>query len=276
MTTEEIKQEDDMMKEWEKTHRRGRIIGSLLIITAGSLFMAKEAGALIPEWVFTWKMLLIAIGVHVALKHSFRKFFWLPLVLVGGVFLITQDIAPELAMSKYLWPAAIILVGLLMLFKPRKKCGPYHNYHRWKRHQWKHRNWEEHKEKHWEQKRFQYSEEGGSPEDYIQADIVFSGVKKNIISKDFKGGKINVVFGGAEINLSQSDIQGRVEIEISQVFAGIKLIVPAHWKIKSEMETIMAGMEDKRNVRNDVVGDSDKILVLKGSIVFGGIEIKSY
>jgi hypothetical protein len=275
MTTEEIKQEEDMMKEWEKTHRRGRIMGGLLVITAGSLFLAREMGEAIPQWVFSWKMLLIAIGLHVAVKHRFRKFFWLPFVLVGSIFLITQDLAPQLAMSKYLWPAAIILIGLAIIFKPRNKCNPHH-YHRWKRHQWKHRNWNDHTEKHWEQKRFQYSEEAGTPEDYINADIVFSGVKKNIISKDFKGGKINVVFGGAEINLSQSDIQGKAEIEISQVFAGIKLIVPANWKIKSELETIMAGLEDKRNVQNDVVGESDKILVLKGSIVFGGIEIKSY
>lgn len=275
MTTEESKNEQDMMKEWEKTHRRGRIMGGLLVITAGSLFLAREMGEAIPEWVFSWKMLLIAIGLHIAVKHSFRRFFWLPFVLVGSIFLITQDIAPELSMSKYLWPAAIIMIGIAIIFKPRKKCNPY-QYNRWKKQQWKHCNWDECKEKNGEQKHFQYSKEAGSPEDYINADIIFSGVKKNIISKDFKGGKINIVFGGAELNLSQSDIQGKAEIEISQVFGGFKLIVPANWKIKSELETIMSGLEDKRNVRNDVVSETDKVLVLKGSVVFGGIEIKSY
>ena len=37
------------------------------------------------------------------------------------------------------------------------------------------------------------------------------------------------MFGGAEINFMQADIQGRVELEVNQVFGGTKLIVPAHW-----------------------------------------------
>ncbi|MCX6180567.1 MAG: DUF5668 domain-containing protein [Bacteroidetes bacterium] len=267
MEDEEIKNEQDLMKEWEKTHKRGRIIGGLLVITAGSLFLARETGTLIPEWVFSWKMLLIAMGVYVAIKHSFRKFFWLPLVLVGGVFLITQDLSPELSISKYLWPAAIILFGLMIIFKPRKNCPPQHH--------WKQHNWKWHKENHKKQ-HFQCSEENDSPEDHIQNEIIFSGVKKNIISKDFKGGSVRIIFGGAEINLSKSDIIGKAEIKIDQVFGGLKLIVPANWKVKSEMSTIMASIEDKRNIHNDLTTESDKVLVLKGNVVFGGIEIKSY
>ncbi|MFM7024228.1 MAG: LiaF transmembrane domain-containing protein [Flavobacteriales bacterium] len=278
MTAEEIKNEEKEMdtyyQEWEKSHKRGRISGGLLVITAGSLFLAREMGVMIPDWVFTWKTLLVAIGLHALVKHGFRRFFWVPFIVVGTVFLICQDFVPGTEVTKYLWPLAIIIIGLFIVFKPRKRCKPgaWHNDH-WKHH----RRWKQYEG--WKgenNKRFQYSEESASPEDYVNARIIFSGVKKNIISKDFKGGDIEIVFGGAEINLSQADIQQKAEIQISQVFGGIKLIVPPHWKIQSELETIMAGMEDKRYTQNNVVSDDDKILVLKGSIVFGGIEIKSY
>jgi hypothetical protein len=37
----------------------------------------------------------------------------------------------------------------------------------------------------------------------------------------------------------------------------------------------LGGIEDKRDVK-DITVDSDKILVLKGVTIFGGIDIKSH
>ncbi len=261
METEHNNQEQDLRIEWERTQRRGRIMGGLLVMTAGFLFLGKVLGATIPTWVFTWKMLLIAIALQLAVKHAFRRFFWIPLMLVGLSFLIVQDLAPTLEASKFIWPVAIILLGLMVMLKPRKKCEPH--YKHWKR-------YNNYKAQHCN------ADSEVSSEDALRTDIIFSGVKKNIISKDFKGGQIRIIFGGAEINLSQSDIIGSAEIDITQVFGGLKLVVPAHWKVKSEIVTVMAGIEDKRNIQKDFTTDRDKVLVLKGNIVFGGIEIKSY
>ena len=77
------------------------------------------------------------------------------------------------------------------------------------------------------------------------------------------------------MNLSQADIKGRVELEITTIFGGTKLIVPANWEVKSEAVTIFGGLEDKRSIQP---GDptQEKILVLRGTVLFGGIEIKSF
>ncbi len=53
-----------------------------------------------------------------------------------------------------------------------------------------------------------YGSKSFSSEDYIDATTVLGGIHKNIISKNFKGGDITIFMGGAEINLSQADIQG--------------------------------------------------------------------
>ena len=114
-----------------------------------------------------------------------------------------------------------------------------------------------------------------SSEDFTESTSIFGGIKKNILTKKFQGGDIVNIMGGTELNLMQADINGRVVLEIVQLFGGTKLIVPAHWEIKPEMVALFGGIEDKRQVQN-VTHSPDKILVLKGTTMFGGIEIRNY
>lgn len=85
----------------------------------------------------------------------------------------------------------------------------------------------------------------------------------------FKGGDIVNIFGGTELNLTQADITGKVTIEITTIFGGTKLIVPANWEVKSEAVTIFGGLEDKRSA-SVMNSNGDKVLVLKGTVIFGG------
>jgi hypothetical protein len=55
---------------------------------------------------------------------------------------------------------------------------------------------------------------------------------------------------------------------------GAKLVLPAHWNVKSEITAIMAGIDDKR--QRAAAMDPNKTLTLKGSVFMGGIEIRNY
>ncbi|MBC7508244.1 MAG: hypothetical protein H7320_05760 [Ferruginibacter sp.] len=112
--------------------------------------------------------------------------------------------------------------------------------------------------------------------DYLMVRSVFSGVVKKVVSKNFQGGHISCVFGGAEIDLSQADMSGQILLKLEALFGGIKLIVPPHWAIQNEIEGVFHGVDDKRRFNPDASINPGKVLVLKGSAVFGGIEIKSY
>ena len=256
METQENYNEYFNPEEWEKKHKRSKFFGGFLVVVAGSLYLAKELGSNIPDWVFSWKMLLIAIGLHVAVKEKFRTFGWSFFVLVGGIFLVTQDLMPTCEIENILWPALIIAIGLFIMFKPRRKFRFGKDW----RHCGDNRN---------------SKTEDKSTEDRIHYDIVFGGVKKNIVSKQFEGGEIRSVFGGAELNFSQCDMVDKAEIQITQVFGGIKMIVPSNWKVQSEITTVMGGIDDKRKSESSIVNGDDKLLILKGNLVFGGIEIKS-
>ncbi len=260
----EIINEQDQAQEraWEQSHRRGKVFGGLLIVGAGILFLARELGADIPYWVLSWKMFLLAIGATIFVKNPFR-FGGVIVMLIGLAFLL-GDIRPGLHIGKFIWPVVLILVGIFTIFKPRHR---HHN--KWRRMGNRYRQ-------RWEKQHGEWAA-STSGDSYIEINSVFSGVKKNIISKDFKGGEINAVFGGSEINLSQADFTGKVSLEVHAVFGAVKLIIPPHWELQqSEISAVMGSIEDKRPLQNNVQNTEPKILVLSGDVVFGGIQIHCY
>jgi len=253
---------DENLKNWEASHKRGKIVGGLILVIIGSVFLAKEMGIFIPHWILSWKMLLIVIGIFVGFKHKFESAGWIIPVLIGTAFLI-QDFFPDLRISHLFWPVILIIVGIVMMFRPKRAYRRWHKHHDWH----KHHKWQEYK---------RYEAEYSTNEDNIEANAIFGSVKKNIVSKNFMGGEVNAVFGGCEINLMQAEIHGRVVLEMNQVFGGTKLIIPAHWEIKSELTAVLGSVEDKRPQVARFGNDEGAILILRGSAVFGGIDIKSY
>ncbi len=104
-------------RDVERRQQRGRLIGGLFLIGAGVLFLARELGADLPDWLFTWKTLLIALGLVAGAKNSFRPSGWLVVVFVGLGLLLT-DLYPDLEIKPFLWPAVLIVGGLIIIFQP--------------------------------------------------------------------------------------------------------------------------------------------------------------
>jgi hypothetical protein len=86
------------------------IIGSLLLIDQLNLFF-------IPDWLFSWPMILIGIGVYSGVKHNFRKPIAAIMILLGVAFLFTENINDA---DRIVWPVAIIAAGSWMVFRPKK------------------------------------------------------------------------------------------------------------------------------------------------------------
>lgn len=230
----------------------GRVLGGIILVLVGVVYFMKTMGIIFPSWLFTFPMLLIMIGIFVGAKRLFRGIGWLIITLIG-VGLLADRIFPGMSITHFFWPAVIILFGLGMIFNSKRK--------RWGG------EWDEWKDC--------TSDASVSSEDRLDSTAIFGGVKKNVISKNFKGGEVTCIFGGAEINLQQADIQGTVTIELTQVFGGAKLTIPSNWKVRHDATTtILGGLEDNRVM--GVQEDETKILILRGTVIFGGVEINSY
>lgn len=269
-----------MWQDFEKRQRRGKIMGGLLLIAIGSIFLLREVGVEIPHWLFSWKMLLIGIGIVTAVKHKFMHPSWILFVSIGGIFLL-NDFYPEMQIKPFIIPVLLIIMGLVVMFKPRsarkramfrymKRIHEQHHYSKHHRHQNPFDSRQQMMREHYK------GCEQTLSDDYIDSSTFFAGVKKNIISKKFTGGEVSNVFGGTELNLMQADMEEKATLEITQVFGGTKLLVPAHWEIKSEIVAVLGSVEDKRPVQPKLSNEPAKVLVLVGTVVCGGIEIKSF
>ena len=260
--------------EQDVDHFRGggsRIWQGLILVAAGILLLAYKMGVPIPHWIFTWPMILIVIGFLSGIKNNFHNPGALILMAVGGVFLIDKAVT-YMDFHEYILPALLISFGIIFIMRPRSRWSD--SKREWKR-KWK-RDW-------------RYDHYAGTnagtdatnnpiPADnseYLDVNAVFGGVKKIILSKNFKGGEINSFMGGSEINFLQADIQQQVVLDINNVFGGTKLIVPANWDVKNEVTAIFGGVEDKRSL-NTATPDPSKTLVIKGNCIFGGIEVANY
>lgn len=114
-----------------------------------------------------------------------------------------------------------------------------------------------------------------SGDDLIEATSIFGGTKKKVLSKNFRGGEMVNIFGGSEIDLLQADIEGTAVLEVTAVFGGATLLIPSHWNvISSEATAILGEIKDRRVSMGNV--DQSKTLILKGTVIFGGIDIKSF
>jgi predicted membrane protein len=247
---------DDLFEQ----HHQGKRLAGLIVLIAGAVLLCQPLGVMLPEWLLSWPMFLIALGFYIGAKHRFRQSGWIILVIIGGVFLLGR-IMPQLPIQQFFWPVAIITAGLFMIFGKRKKKGE------WGRRMMEKRNMYE----------ACRTTEAYHDEDYIDSVAIFGGIKKNILSKNFKGGEVVCVFGGAELNLSQAEIKGSVVLEIVNVFGGTKLILPPNWEIKSDdMVAILGGIEDKRLLQQANTGNGTDVLIIRGTSIFGGIEIKSF
>ncbi|MBS1532392.1 MAG: hypothetical protein JSU01_18970 [Bacteroidetes bacterium] len=112
-------------------------------------------------------------------------------------------------------------------------------------------------------------------EDYFITDTVFGSIERTVISKDFKGGRIRNLFGGTEIDLSQSELKGAAVLDISQAFGQTTITVPGDWRVVTDISQVMAVVEDYRNEVYKTK-NSEKVLILKGTSFCANVEIQNY
>ena len=255
---------EQIEKRWQHRNPNGRRWVGVFLLIVGSLFLARASGVQFPSWFFTWPMLLIGFGVLSGIRHNFHGIGWAFPILIGGFFLLDK-LSPELRMRPYIWPLALIALGMVFLFRPKKKTWPDGD-----------------TELAGDATTLPAASSGEEPEwnqpfgdrsDVIDATAIFGGVKKNVLSKTFKGGDVTTFMGGAEIDLTKADWNGKVMIDCFNMFGGTKLIVPPDWDVQTGVVAIFGGIEDKRPPASV---NPNKVLFLDGTCIFGGVEIKSF
>jgi len=223
------------------------IIGVVLVLLG--LFLVMRNTGIFPNFIediiFSWPMLLVTIGLIITIGSSGSKTSGIIVMAVGAFFLIPHIFRETFDINMF-WPSIFIIVGIVFIFSKRKGWNSV-------------------------------TTTAQVGDDYIDFVHVFSGGERQIVSDNFRGGKVSAVFGGSEIDLTKAKLApGVSELEIACVFGGTTIIVPDEWNVKIEVVPVLGGFGDSRKLSPGRTVDTSRQLIIKGAVVFGGGELKSY
>ncbi len=111
----------------------------------------------------------------------------------------------------------------------------------------------------------------------FETNIVMGAREDTVTSREFEGGSISCAMGGLELDLRGAELLGEeATLDVKVVMSGVTLFVPPHWEIVSRCTPVLGGVENKarRPGAPAVEGLPVKRLVITGSIVMGGLEIR--
>jgi predicted membrane protein len=225
-----------------------RVIIGVVLVLAGLFLVVRNTGFFpdfIDNVIFSWQMLLVVIGLVMTIGAS-EKTGGIIVMAVGGFFMIPLLFRETFHMYNMFWPAVFIIIGVIFISTKR-------------------RGWST------------ATSKGIAGDDYVDLVNVFSGGERQIVSQNFQGGKISAIFGGIELDLTKAKLtQGVSVLDIACVFGGATIIVPDDWYVTIEVTPVLGGFSDTRKLNPGRTVDPAKHLLIKGAVVFGGGEVKSY
>jgi predicted membrane protein len=253
---------------------------ALTVIAAGALLLGFNTGALPAEWksyYFSWPMLLVVIGTMQFCDFNFLT--GVTLVAVGKFFLMDKlaDIYPHDAVysqfSATYWPILIIVVGALFFVRFLIYPKGFRTLHN-------HGFFIPPPPPLPDLSGFDRREPDAAPttdnnnDGIIDYSFIFSGQEQVYLEPEFKGGRIETVFGGMTLDLRRTALpEGETRLELNSVFGGVVLIVPTEWYVETVHHGIFGGISDSRPQAIDM--DKSRKLVIIANNVCGGVEIKN-
>ena len=93
----------------------GKMVAGIILVILGSMLLLDQNGVDIPNWIISWPMFLIAIGIHSGVKNNFSKPGAFIMIFFGLVFLVDNYFL-DLHFS-IVWPAMLIGAGIWLVLK---------------------------------------------------------------------------------------------------------------------------------------------------------------
>lgn len=222
----------------------GRVLLALVVIALGVLYLldaggALDAGEAISDW---WPLLLVAVGLFQLVERSHGTTEPIVWIAAGVVLLaFTTDLLGEDAWS-WVWPAALVVVGLLILMR-------------------------------WAGTARQGRRDAGA--DTVTASGILGGQRVTCTAPAFAGASLTAVMGGVDLDLRRAGLSpdGAV-VTATAVMGGIEILVPRDWRVAVGGTPLLGGIEDAREA-GEPPPDDAPVLRIDALAVLGGVEVRN-
>ncbi|MEQ8243646.1 DUF5668 domain-containing protein [Fulvivirga sp.] len=218
----------------------------LIFVGIGAVLLLDNLDIL-PYWVsdlvISWRMLLVFIGTYIVVGKKKPEGFIL--IIIGGLFLVQDFYYFRMRdIWHILWPAVFIAIGVSLLLRRNRSKEVADG-------------------------------EKKNEIDYVDDFAVFGGREIVVDSQNFRGGKLSAMFGGSSVDLRNANLsEGENVLDILAIFGGTSIIVPQDWTIKVDVTSVLGGFSDQRTSTVKVMSHPNKVLIIKGFVMFGGGDIK--
>jgi len=276
------------MGQFRRQNNDGGLVFGIIVLGAGVLLLLRKIGIFYPDWLLSWPMILIVVGILSLVKSNFKSFFGGIMLGLGVYFLFEREFNFDFGFQNYLFPVLLIIFGIYLITKKKRENqlltevqtkiknegNPFEKSEKNDSDSQGNKSFtsDQNSSSSYSSKS---STQGATFSDVINIDAILSGVNKRVMTKNFQGAKLTALMGGIDLDMTQVDLNGVAIMQLDVIFGGVKLVLPPHWDVRIEVTNIAAGVEDKRMYGQAEI-DSDKVLVIKGTVFFGGLEIKSY
>jgi predicted membrane protein len=194
-------------------------------------------------WRF-WPVVLIVIGLFkLKTGDPSERSSGYTLLTIGGIFLLISLRILRWHTIWQFWPVALIIAGLSLIYRRHRAADQV--------------------------------ETEGYNEETIDAVAVFGGCERKICSTNFRYAHASAVFGGVVLDFSNAKLTGDATVNIFTMFGGTELKVPQNWQVVMKGVPIFGGFEDSRAQPAEGYPENRPVLIVRGFVMFGGIEIKN-
>ena len=218
-----------------------RLIVGLAILALGALWTLDNLNVLESEdFTQWWPAVLIAIGAVQFFNRKTNRIGPV-LLMVAGVFLLAVTVGGYDFDLGDLIPLAIALFGAKLVWDAVGRRSA--------------------------------RAESANDDSTVSSFAMMAGVHWQSTSRAFRGGEVNAIMGGVEIDLRNVEIKPGDEpvIDALAIMGGVEIFVPVGWKIVASVLPIMGGFEDKTSRGSE----SGPTLTVRGPAIMGAIVVQN-
>ncbi len=228
----------------------GRIWIGLIFIILGSLMILDNIHFLYFD-LFSWPVIMIVVGA-IVLANSKDSTLGYALIVIGGIWLSARLFGYNFGnLIEDYWPIILVLLGIFIIVKSSKNNSG-------------------------KEQESKFEEEIETSRDEIDVAAILSARKVKVDSKNFRGGKITCFMGGVDLDLIYAELKDGVQtLDLIAIFGGFDIYLPKEWNVNIKVTSIFGGFSDKRRKDSQIIPSPDKVLEIKGLVLFGGGDLKN-